>query len=333
MTRLFSFLANLFPVWVTAASTIAFFFPKLFLGLNNDFIVWGLAVIMLAMGITLSFDDFRNVLQMPRTIAAGFIAQYLIMPFLGWGIAHLLQLPAPFAVGLILVACCPGGTASNVVTYIAKAHVPLSVLMTMCSTFGAIFMTPLLTKWLAGAYVPVSAWGLFLSTLQVVLLPLLTGLFLHQFFPKVVKLVTPVSPLVAVITIALICASVIAQNSETIRQSGGVLLLAVLLLHAGGYGLGYLFGRLLGYHEQICRTLSIEVGMQNSGLGIVLAKKHFTSPLAPVPCAVSAVFQAILGSLLAGVWRLNHPKRRDPPAPPRKIWRTTSTHDEQIGMS
>jgi BASS family bile acid:Na+ symporter len=332
MNRLFSLLANLFPVWVTAASALSLFRPELFTWFNNDFIVWGLAVIMLGMGITLSFDDFRNVLQMPRTIATGFIAQYLIMPFLGWGIAHLLQLPAHFAVGLILVACCPGGTASNVVTYIAKAHVPLSVLMTMCTTFGAIFMTPLLTKWLAGTYVPVSAWGLFLSTLQVVLIPLLIGLFLHQFFPKAVQVVMPVSPLIAVITIALICASIIGQNAQSIRESGGILLLAVFLLHAGGFGLGYLFGRILGYHEQICRTISIEVGMQNSGLGVVLAKKHF-GPLTPVPCAISAVFHSIVGSILAGIWRVNPPKRRDTPPPPRKTWKTTSTHDEQIGMS
>jgi BASS family bile acid:Na+ symporter len=335
MNRIFSLLANLFPVWVAAASGLALFWPSLFVWFDNDFIVWGLAVVMLGMGITLSFEDFSNVLNMPRAIAAGFIAQYLIMPFLGWAIAHLLQLPTPYAVGLILVACCPGGTASNVVTYIAKAHVPLSVLMTMCSTFGAIIMTPLLTKFLAGTYVPVSAWGLFVSTVQVVLLPLMIGLFLHQFFPRAVQFVMPVAPLIAVIAVALICASIIGQNAEQVWKSGGILLLAVLLLHAGGFALGYFFARILGYHEQVCRTISIEVGMQNSGLGVVLAKKHFPEmPLTPVPCAISAVFHSVIGSILAGIWRLTPPKPHDPPQPPpRKVWRTTSTHDEQIGMS
>ena len=329
MTRLFSFLANIFPVWVVAASTLALFQPSLFVWFDNDFIVGGLGVVMLGMGITLSFDDFRNVLKMPGTIAAGFVAQYLIMPFLGWAIAHLLHLPPPYAVGLILVACCPGGTASNVVTYIAKAHVPLSVLMTMCSTFGAIFMTPLLTKFLAGTYVPVNAWALFVSTVQVVLLPLLAGLLLHQFFPRAVRAILPVAPLIAVVTVALICASIIGQSAEDIKKTGGQLLAAVVLLHSGGFALGYLFAKLLGYHEQIRRTISIEVGMQNSGLGVVLAKKHFINPLTPVPCAVSAVVHSVIGSILAGIWRLIPPKPRRPTQSHKSI----TTHDEQIGMS
>jgi len=333
MTQFFGRLANAFPLWVLTASTLALFRPEWFSWFNNDFIVWGLAVIMLGMGITLSFDDFRNVLTMPRTIAAGFIAQYLIMPFLGWGIARLLNLPPPYAVGLILVACCPGGTASNVVTYIAKAHVPLSVLMTMCTTFGAVFMTPTLTSLLANKYVPVDAWGLFLSTVQVVLLPLIIGLFLHQFFPKAIQRITTISPLIAVVTIALICASIIGQNAQHIRESGGILLLAVFLLHSLGFALGYLFGKILGYHEQICRTISIEVGMQNSGLGVVLAKKHFPEmPLAPVPCAVSAVFHSVIGSILAGFWRLTPPKHPDH-ARPHHPRRRNTTHDDQIGMS
>src|ERR1051326_6548546 len=146
---------------------------------------------MLGMGITLSVDDFRAVLKMPKAVAMGFVAQYTIMPLLGWAVAKGLALPTQFAVGLILVACCPGGTASNVVTYLAKGNVALSVLMTMCSTFGAIVMTPLLTKWLAGTYVPVDAWGLFVSTVQVVLLPLIIGLVLHHSAPKTVEFILP----------------------------------------------------------------------------------------------------------------------------------------------
>jgi bile acid:Na+ symporter, BASS family len=333
MTRVFAFLANLFPVWVLLASGLALFHPPLFAWFDSSFIVWGLAIVMLGMGITLSFDDFRNVLTMPRTIAAGFIAQYLIMPFLGWGIAHLLRLPPPFAVGLILVACCPGGTASNVISYIAKAHVPLSVLMTMCTTFGAIIMTPTLTDLLASKYVPVSAWGLFVTTALVVILPLVLGLLLHQFFPRTVDLVMPVAPLIAVIAVALICGTIIGENAQTVKKSGGILLLAVSLLHSGGYLLGYFFAKMLGYHEQIRRTISIEVGMQNSALGVTLATKHFPDmPLTPVPCAISAVFQAIIGSLLAGIWRLNPPQPRGRP-PYRPVKKATSTHDDQIGMS
>jgi bile acid:Na+ symporter, BASS family len=295
---------NLFPVWVLAAGVLALFQPALFTWFSGPWIVWGLAVIMLGMGMTLSIDDFRDVLKMPRTVAIGFIAQYTIMPFMGWASAKICALPPQFAAGLILVACCPGGTASNVVTYLARANVALSVLMTMCSTFGAVLMTPLLTKALAGTYVPVNAWGLFLSTAQVVLIPLLVGLALHEYCPKLVAKVLPAAPLVSVVTIALICASIIGQSAELILNSGAVLLLAVFLLHAGGFFVGYWFARLFGYDESIRRTISIEVGMQNSGLGAVLARQHF-SPAAAVPCAISSVFHSVIGSLLAAVWRLS----------------------------
>jgi BASS family bile acid:Na+ symporter len=271
---------------------------------------------MLGMGITLGLDDFRGVLRMPRAVATGFAAQYSIMPLLGWSIARGLELPTPYAVGLVLVACCPGGTASNVVAYLARAHVALSVLMTMCSTFGAIAMTPLLTKWLAGAWVPVDAWRLFLDTLQIVLLPLLLGLGLHHGAPRLVAAVLPVAPLVSVVVIALICASVIGQNAASIREAGARLLLAVFLLHAGGFLLGYALAWLLGYDRIVRRTLSIEVGMQNSGLGTALAQRGFPGlPAAPVPCALSAVCHSVMGSLLAGLWRLVPAPSPPPPVP------------------
>jgi BASS family bile acid:Na+ symporter len=268
---------------------------------------------MAGMGLTLSFADFRRVAKMPRAVAIGFFAHYLIMPFLGWSVARGLRLETPFAVGLILVACCPCGTASNVVNYLARGDVALSVLMTMCSTFGAIFMTPLLTKWLAGEYVPVDAWKLFFDTLQIVLAPVLFGLGLHHLFPRIVKAVLPVAPVVSVLTIALICASIIGQNAARIKTSGARLLLAVFLLHAGGFCLGYLFARLFGYDKIICRTISVEVGMQNSGLAVALAQKNFPAlPAAAAPCAISSVFHSVLGSLLAGYWRATTAPSRQP---------------------
>lgn len=303
MQRILDWLTNLFPLWALLGGAAALVEPALFIWFNSNCIVWGLAIIMLGMGITLSVDDFKRVLKMPKAIAAGFLAQYSIMPFLGWGIASALPLEKHMAVGLILVACCPGGTASNVVTFLARADVPLSVLMTMCTTFAAVVMTPLLTKSLAGAIVPVDAMGLFLSTVQVVLLPLVLGLGLHHYAPKLVTKVLPAAPLVSVVFITLIVASVIGQNAQPIRESGAVLLLGVFLLHAGGFALGYGFARLFGYDKIVCRTISIEVGMQNSGLGVVLAKKHFPGTLAPVPCAVSSVFHSVIGSLLAAWWR------------------------------
>jgi len=305
MRRLLDLAANAFPLWVLAACALALVEPRLFTWFRGDAIVVGLAVIMLGMGITLSLDDFARVATRPTTVAAGFLAQFLIMPTAGWLVATLLDLDTPFAVGLILVACCPGGTASNVVAYIARADVALSVLMTTCTTLGAVVLTPLLTKLLAGRLVEVDAWGLFVSTLQVVVLPVAAGVLINRFLPGVVRTVLPVAPLVSVITIALVCASIIGQNATAILTSGPRLLAAVVLLHGLGFGVGHLFARLFGYDRTVSRTISIEVGMQNSGLGVVLAQKHFPAePLTAVPCAISSVVHSVIGSLLAGWWRL-----------------------------
>jgi len=304
MNRALSLATNLFPVWVLLGGTLALAHPPWFTWFGGGCITWGLAVIMLGMGITLSVDDFKRVLKMPRAVAIGFVAHYAIMPFLGWSIAHLLRLETPLAVGLILVSCCPCGTASNVVNYLARSNVALSVLMTMCSTLGAVVMTPLLTKWLAGQYVPVDAPGLFLSTVKIVLAPVVIGVALNRFVPRFVKFILPVSPLISVLAITLICASIIGTSAEDFKRSGPVLLLAVFLLHSGGFFLGYAASRLLRCDELTSRTISVEVGMQNSGLGAALAKEHFVQmPLTALPCAISATFHSVIGSILAGIWR------------------------------
>lgn len=301
--RVLAWLTNAFPVWVVAGGVLALFQPAWFTWFSGPWIVWGLAVIMLGMGVTLTLEDFRRVAVMPRPVVLGFLAQYTAMPLLGWGVGKLLELETPFAVGLILVACCPGGTASNVVTFIARANVALSVVMTAASTFAAVFLTPLLTKWLAGTLVQVDAAGLFWSTFQVVIIPVAVGVAVNRFFPRAVGKVLPVAPLVSVLTIALICASIIGGSAEAVKGSAGKLLAAVFLLHAGGFALGYAAARLFGYEKIIARTVSIEVGMQNSGLGVVLARRHFADPLTAVPCAISSVFHSVIGSILAGWWR------------------------------
>ncbi len=303
MSRVLTLLTNAFPVWVLTGGIIALFQPEWFTWFSGPWIVWGLAVIMLGMGLTLTFDDFRAVGRMPRAVALGFVAQFTIMPLLGWLMGRLFQLPTPFAVGLILVACCPGGTASNVVTYLAKANVCLSVVMTMCSTFAAVIMTPLLTSWLAGTLVRVDAWGLFWSTCQVVILPVVLGLWINRLAPRLVQRAQLILPLVSVVVIALICASIIGGSAAAVRAAGLPLLGAVFCLHAGGFALGYIATRLLRFEETAARTVSIEVGMQNSGLGVVLARKHFADPLTAVPCAISSVFHSVIGSVLAGWWR------------------------------
>jgi BASS family bile acid:Na+ symporter len=305
MNRLLLAAANWFPAWVLGAALLALWHPALFAWFSGPWIVWGLAVVMLGMGLTLSVEDFAAVAKMPRAVALGFAAQYSIMPLLGWSVAKMLALPADFAVGLILVACCPGGTASNVVTYLARANVALSVVMTTCSTLAAVFMTPLLTERLAGAYVPVDGWGMFMTTAQVVLAPVMLGLFLHHKAPKLTGFVLPAGPLISVLLISMIVGSIDGQNSAAIYAHGAHLLLAVFLLHSGGFALGYVATKLFRYDRATARTISIEVGMQNSGLGAVLAKTHFAAnPLTAVPSALSSVCHSLLGSLLAGIWRL-----------------------------
>ena len=304
MRRLLLASADWFPAWVLAAALLALWQPSLFTWFSGPWIVWGLALVMLGMGLSLRLENFTAVLRLPGAVALGFAAQYTIMPLLGWSVAQMLALPAPLAVGLILVACCPGGTASNVVTYLARGNVALSVLMTMCSTLAAVVMTPLLTGWLAGAFVPVDAWVIFVTTAQVVLAPVLLGLFLHHKAPRLTEFMLPAGPIVSVLVISLIVASIIGQNAAAIFAHGGQLLLAVTLLHGGGFFLGSLLGRFGGFDRAVTRTLSIEVGMQNSGLGAVLAKTHFAAePLTAVPSALSSVCHSLLGSLLAAWWR------------------------------
>lgn len=303
LQRLGEALTRGFPYWVLAASGTALFVPSAFTWFSGSLITFGLAVVMLGMGLTLSVDDFKAVAKMPRAVLAGVLAQFLIMPLVGYAAAHVTGLPVAFAVGVILVGCCPGGTASNVVTYLAGGHVALSVLMTMCSTFFAIIATPLLTQALAGQLVPIVAWDLFMSTVQVVLLPLVLGLVLHHVAPRLTRALLPVSPLVSVLVIALICASIVGSSGHALMSSGLRLLAAVFVLHAGGFAFGYGFARALGFDTQVARTISIEVGMQNSGLGAVLARRHFADPLTAVPCAISATMHSLIGSLLAGIWR------------------------------
>jgi len=263
------------------------------------------------------------------------------MPFVGAGVSKALGLSPELSAGVILLSCCPGGTASNVVTYIAKGDVALSILMTMCTTFAAVFATPLLTNILAGAYVPVDAAGLAISTFQVVLAPVLVGACIQSSCPQIIAFIIPFAPLIAVLVSSLLASSVFSANvpllslasleevTARVSSSGvfvsshiaaalptgpgsgaqsALILLgniggAVFLVHAAGFLLGYIASMLAGFGESQRRAISIEVGMQNSSLAVVLATIHFASPLTAVPAAVSAVLMNIMGSSLAVVWR------------------------------
>lgn len=311
--RLLAILSNAFPLWIVLGCVWAWFQP----GAWTWFKPWiepGLGVIMLGMGLTLRVADFTAVAKEPKNVALGVMAQFLIMPLTAWAIARMFQLETGLAIGLILVGCCPGGTASNVICYMARANVPLSVLLTMCSTVVAIFATPMLTRWLAGAWLPVDAWALFRSMIVVVLLPLVCGLTVNSLLGKMKRperirsWIDAIGPLLSVAVIVLIVSCIVALKKPEIARSALPLFVSVFLLHFFGFLLGYLLARLAGCKESLRRTISIEVGMQNSGLGAALATKHFLHlAMAPVPAAISAVYHCLIGSLLAAWWRRRVP--------------------------
>jgi BASS family bile acid:Na+ symporter len=301
-----------FPVWSLVVTVLALYKPATFLWYGGDAITWGLGVIMLGMGVTLEPKDFTQVFKSPKIIFLGVALQFLIMPawsaLLAWGFGLSTEL----AVGLILVACCPGGTASNVVVFLAKAKVALSVSLTLCSTLTAVLLTPWLTYLYAGHYLPIEPWALLKSILWIVLFPLALGIILKVFFPRPVKKVSQFSPVLSVLFILLIVGYILSSKRDTILENGWILLLATGLLHLGGFFLGYMVSIWFGRSSLESQTLSIEVGMQNSGLGAALATKHFPSmPLAPAPCAMSAILHCLIGSVLASKWARENGKSGD----------------------
>lgn len=300
-------LTNLFPLWILLASVAALSRPELFTWFGGSLITIGLAIIMLGMGLTLEPADLTRIVTRRWVVLLGVALQYTAMPAAGWTLAWLFDLPTPFAVGLILVSCCPGGTASNVIAFLARADVALSVTMTAASTLLAVIMTPLLTALLASNRVEVPATGLLISTLQVVIAPIALGLALKRGLPRVTAWLLPVAPLAAVVMITLIVASIFSSGRSQILESGATLLTAVCCLHAAGFLLGYLGAWVVTRDAVTARTISIEVGMQNSGLGVVLARANFASPLVAIPSAIASLFHSLIGSLLVVIWRRRVP--------------------------
>ncbi|XP_059313537.1 probable sodium/metabolite cotransporter BASS1, chloroplastic [Lycium ferocissimum] len=330
-----SIAASLYPVYVTVGGVVACLKPSTFSWFvkasptSYSLALW---FIMLAMGLTLEIKELLNLLlQRPLSILFGCAAQYTIMPVLGLILSKFLGLSPSNSVGLILLACCPGGTASNVVTLIAQGDVPLSIVMTACTTIGAVLLTPSLTKILAGTYVSVDAIKLSISTLQVVVAPILLGSYMQHKFPKAVKIVTPFAPLLAVLATSLVAASIFSENVGRLRSSVvgislssdlpvltraqnlltsefGLVAVSVASLHFAGFFVGYLSAALVGFSEPQRRAISIEVGMQNSALGVVLATSHFSSsPAVALPAATSAIIMNIMGSCLGFFWRCTNP--------------------------
>ncbi|NPC93089.1 bile acid:sodium symporter family protein [Bacillus sp. WMMC1349] len=300
LIKLSQFAGKTFAVWVIIFALLGFAFPASFVWIS-PYISILLGLIMFGMGLTLTANDFRELLRNPLHVLIGVILQYTIMPLTAFGLAYGLRLPSEIAVGVILVGCCPGGTASNVMTFLAKGNTALSIAITTVSTLLAPFLTPFLILFFAKEWLPVSPGSLFISILQAVLLPIIAGLLVRLFFKKQVEKTVQVLPLISVLGIVAIVAAVVGGNRENIIQSG-LLIFAVVILHNGlGLLLGLVSAKCFKMDNASQKAIAIEVGMQNSGLGAALATAHF-SPLSAVPSAIFSVWHNLSGSWLATYW-------------------------------
>ncbi len=293
-------LTNLFPLWAILLSGVAFFFSEPFSSLAS-WIIPLLAGVMFTMGLTLKAADFKRILQDPRPILVGVLLQFILMPLLAVVLAKMFGLSNQLTAGLVLVGCCAGGTASNVISYLARADLALSISMTVCSTLVGVVATPLLTGFYLSTTINVNTMGMLVSIIQIVLIPVLAGITLSHFFPELIRPLTPTLPAMSVLIILTIIAIVVALNSDSLLEVGALTLVAVVLHNLGGMCGGFYLSRLLGFDTRQSHTIAIEVGMQNSGLGVALALEFF-SATAALPGALFSVWHNISGSLLASQW-------------------------------
>ncbi len=297
IASLSAFVGKTFALWVILFAVLGFFLPDVFKQVA-PWIVTLLGIIMFGMGLTISPDDFKEVARRPWEVGIGVASQFIIMPALAVILTAIIPMSPEVAAGVILVGCCPGGTSSNVMTYLSKGDVALSVACTSVTTLAAPLVTPFLVWMFASQYLPIDAMSMFMSIVNVVLVPLALGFLLQKLLPGVVKATVPALPLVSVIGIVLIVAAVVGVNQLKIAETG-LLIFAVVVLHNGiGYLLGYFAAKACGLSIAKRKAIAIEVGMQNSGLGAALASAHF-SPLAAVPSAIFSVWHNISGALLA----------------------------------
>ena len=302
LLRFTQFIQKTFALWVILFAGISLLAPDLFIWLKA-YIPWLLGIIMLGMGMTMTVDDFKGVLQSPKAVFIGVVAQFVVMPGLAYLLCKMMNLPSEIAIGVILVGCCPGGTASNVITYMAKGNTALSVACTSVSTLLAPLLTPAIFYLLASQWIEINASSMFISILQVVLFPIILGLIIRAVLKSKVESYIQVMPLISVIAIVAIVAAIIGGSKAQILESG-LLILGVVALHNGlGYLVGFWASRLFKLPYADCKAVAVEVGMQNSGLGVALAAVHFAaSPLTAVPSAIFSLWHNISGPALATYW-------------------------------
>lgn len=297
LEKLSRFISNYMAVFVILVAVIALFAPWTFTWAAPQIAVL-LGIVMFGMGTTLRLGDFRLVLKRPRDVLVGAIAQFTIMPGLAYLLAKGFNLPPELAAGVILVGTCPGGTSSNVMTYLARGDVALSVSMTMTTTILAPIVTPLLTWQLAGAWVDISLGAMMLSIVKVVIIPIVGGIIINSLFGETVERYNKLLPLISVIAIVLIVGGVVSVSSARILETGALIMVVVMLHNLLGYALGFAIAKVLHMDLAKAKAISIEVGMQNSGLATSLAMLHFGAAAA-IPGAIFSVWHNISGSLAA----------------------------------
>lgn len=294
------FISKTFALWVLIFAYLAFCFPHYFIELRH-YIPYLLGIVMFGMGITLTFQDFGEVFRHPKAVFIGVIGQFVIMPSIAFGLANAFALPADLAIGVILVGSCPGGTSSNVMTYLAKGNTALSVACTTISTLLAPLLTPAIFYVLASQWLDIDASAMFMSVLKMVLFPIFLGLLVRALFKKRIADISRTMPLLSVVAIVLILAAVVAVSKDKIIESG-LLIFAIVVLHnCLGYLIGFGVAKLLKLNNADSKAISIEVGMQNSGLGAALAAAHF-NPIAAVPSAVFSFWHNVSGPILANIF-------------------------------
>ncbi len=295
-----------FTFWIILFSVIAYLSPTRFSGLTY-LIVPVLGIIMLGMGMTLTLEDFKRILLRPRDVGVGVAAQYLIMPFFGFALAKIFGLNTLLATGVVLLGSCPGGTASNVITYLARGDVALSVTMTSISTLISPLMIPLLMYVYAGQWISVNVYSLFISTVQIIILPVVLGVAARIILKDKIGYALPILPSVSAVSIIFIVAVIVAANAGSIVAVGFSMAIIVIIQNTLGLLTGYFLARASGMDKVKSRAISIEVGMQNSGLGVALANLHFGA-LAALPGALASVWHNLSGSSIAWWWRTYSPE-------------------------
>lgn len=304
MNKISEFIGKHIAIIILSIALFSLLFPSNFLWIKTSCINYFLMIIMFGMGLTLKSDDFVLVFSRPREIIWGAIAQYLIMPLLALILSYLFHLDSALTAGVILVGTCPGGTASNVITYLSKGDVALSVCMTSVNTLLSPILTPFITYLMLKTTVETNVWTMFLGIINVILVPIILGIIINKFFSNFTKKITKILPGVSVIAISIVIASVISHNAEKILSAGGIILLIVILHNISGYIIGFFAGKLLKLNNAKIKAFSIEIGMQNSGLAASLANTTFPmTPEAAVPGAIFSVWHNISGAILANIYR------------------------------